>query len=125
MNENISRILKMVEEGKIDAAKAAELIDAINSKENDNAVESKKSSVKMLKIKVVSAEEGEKVNLNFPVNFIKASLKAFGKLPINIAEDEGQEINLQSISDAIENGVPGKIMEITTKKGDNVEIVIE
>jgi hypothetical protein len=125
MNENISKILKMVEEGKIDSAKAAELIDAINSKDNEESADSKKPSIKMLKIKVNSVDEGEKVNVNVPVNFIKATLKACGKMPINIAEDENHEINMQAISDAIENGISGKIMEITTKKGDNVEISIE
>ncbi|RPI16576.1 MAG: hypothetical protein EHM58_11640 [Ignavibacteriae bacterium] len=125
MNENISKILKMVEEGKIDAAKAAELIDAINSKEKDEPSESKKPSIKMLKIKVISEGEDEKVNIKFPVKFIKASLKAFGKMPINIDGDKDNDIDLQAIADAIEHGIEGKIMEITTKKGENVEIVIE
>ena len=125
MNENISKILKMIEEGKIDASKGAELIDAITSKEKSELTETKPHGVKMLKIKVITAEEGEKVNVKFPVKFIKASLKAFGKMPINIDGDNNNEINMQAISDAIENGIEGKIMEVTTKKGDNVEIVIE
>ncbi len=125
MNENISKILKMIEEGKIDASKGAELIDAITSKEKSELTETKPHGVKMLKIKVITADEGEKVNVKFPVKFIKASLKAFGKMPINIDGDNNNEINMQAISDAIENGIEGKIMEVTTKKGDNVEIVIE
>jgi hypothetical protein len=125
MNENIAKILKMIEEGKIDASKGAELIDAITSKEKSELTETKPHGVKMLKIKVITADEGEKVNVKFPVKFIKASLKAFGKMPINIDGDNNNEINMQAISDAIENGIEGKIMEVTTKKGDNVEIVIE
>ena len=125
MNENITKILKMVEEGKIDAAKAAELIEAINSKENEETAEVKKTGEKMLKIKVISADDEEKVNVKFPIKFIKASLKAFGKMPINVHGDTNHEIDMQAIADAIENGIEGKIVEVTSKKGENVEIVIE
>ena len=125
MNENISKILKMVEEGKIDAAKAAELIDAINTKENTETAEVKTTGEKMLKIKVNTQEGDEKVNIKFPIKFIKASLKAFGKMPINVQGDTNHDIDMQTIADAIENGIEGKIVEITSKKGENVEIVIE
>jgi hypothetical protein len=123
MNENISKILKMVQEGKLDAEKAAELIEAINSKEESKEI--KPRTEKMLKIKVITADEGEKVNVKFPIKFIKASLKAFGKMPINIEGDEENKIDVQAIADAIENDIDGKIVECCTKKGDNVEIVIE
>jgi hypothetical protein len=46
-------------------------------------------------------------------------------MPINIDGDKSNEIDMQAISDAIENGIDGKIVECCTKKGDNVEIVIE
>lgn len=125
MNENISKILKMVEEGKIDAAKAAELIDAIKTKEDEEPASQKKHSIKMLCVKVSKEGEGEKVNINFPVKFIKASLKAFGKMPINIEGDINNEIDLNALSEAIENNIEGKIMEITTKKGECVVLSIE
>jgi hypothetical protein len=125
MNENITKILKLVEEGKIDAAKAAELIEAINSKEKEESTEVKPKGEKMLKIKVITVDEGEKVNVKFPIKFIKASLKAFGKMPINIDGDKDNNIDVQAIANAIENDIDGKIVECCTKKGDNVEIVIE
>lgn len=123
MNENISKILKMVQEGKLDADKAAELIEAIKTKEENT--EAKPKTEKMLKIKVITADDSEKVNVKFPIKFIKASLKAFGKMPINIDGDDENKIDMQAISDAIENEIDGKIVECCTKKGDNVEIVIE
>ena len=123
MNENISKILKMVQEGKLDAEKAAELIEAINTKEESKEI--KPRTEKMLKIKVITADDGEKVNVKFPIKFIKASLKAFGKMPINIEGNEENKIDVQAIADAIENDIDGKIVECCTRKGDNVEIVIE
>jgi phosphotransferase system HPr-like phosphotransfer protein len=124
MNEAISKILKMVEEGKIDAAKAAELIDAISNKKEEEAAAPKAQSEKMLKIRVLSGA-GEKVNIKLPIKFIKTGLKAFGKIPINIDGDEEQRIDVQAIAHAIENDIEGKIVDCCTSKGDNVEVVIE
>jgi hypothetical protein len=125
MNENITKILKMVEEGKIDAAKATELIEAINTKEKEESTEIKPRGDKMLKIKVIAANQDEKVNVRFPIKFIKASLKAFGKIPINIDGDKDNNIDMQAIAEAIENDIDGKIVDCCTNKGENVEIVIE
>lgn len=123
MNENITKILKMVQEGKLDPDKAAELIEAIKTKEE--SPETKPKTEKMLKIKVITADQNEKVNVKFPIKFIKASLKAFGKVPINIDGDEDNKIDVQAIADAIDNDIDGKIVECCTAKGENVEIVIE
>jgi polyhydroxyalkanoate synthesis regulator phasin len=125
MNESIKKILKMVEEGKLDADKAAELIEAINTKEKEETAEVKPKGEKMLKIKVITADKDEKVNVKFPIKFIKASLKAFGKVPINIDGDKDNNIDVQAIAEAIENDIDGKIVECCTKKGENVEIIIE
>jgi hypothetical protein len=125
MNENITKILKMVEEGKIDAVKATELIEAINTKEKEDSTEIKSKGDKMLKIKVIAANQDEKVNVRFPIKFIKASLKAFGKIPINIDGDKDNNIDMQAIAEAIENDIDGKIVDCCTSKGENVEIVIE
>lgn len=124
MDENIKRILKMVEEGKIDAAKASELIEALNGKEPAVTTNASASSEKMLKVKVLSSK-GETVNINLPIKFVKSSLKAFGKIPINIHGDTNHDIDVQAIADAIESGVEGKIVDIKGKNGDTVEVTIE
>lgn len=125
MQEEIMRILKMVEEGKISSEKASELIEAINSKkvpetpfQNEHINESR-----ILRIKVISAEKGETVNLQFPIKFVSGMLKMFGKMPMNV--DNMSEIDMRAIQDAIEAGTVGKIVEIKSSKGDIIEISIE
>lgn len=124
MNEAVNKILKMVEEGKIDAAKAAELIDAINEKKEEESSAPKVQGDKMLKIKVLS-NKGEKVNIKLPLKFIKSGLKAFGKIPINIDGSTEEKIDVKAIAYAIENDIEGKIVDCCTSKGDSVEVVIE
>ena len=126
MDENIQKILKMVEEGKIDSQKASELIQALKEKETSEQTPSVNGKAKALRIKVNSSK-GEDVDINFPLKFIKASIKAFGKLPVNIkgSVDGVEDIDMKAITDAIENDIEGDIMNIKTGKGDDIKIVIE
>lgn len=129
MNEEMSKILKMVQEGKITSEKAEQLIEALNVKStsiepiqtvsNDTEIINK-----MLKIKVTSID-GDNVNVNLPVKFIKAMLKTIGKIPItdNIKGMENLDLNL--ISDAIDNNLSGKIVDVKSSNGDLVEVSIE
>ena len=137
MNEEISRILKMVEEGKIDSDKAMQLIEALKgeSKEfvildkspTNNSHGNSKFKVKMLRIKVRS-KENDIVNINLPLAFVSGMIKTFGKIPnvnVNGMSDIDIEAMTQTILDAIDGGIGGKIVDIQTADGDTVEIVIE
>lgn len=129
MNEEMSKILKMVQEGKITSEKAEQLIEALNVKSTSiepiQTVSNDTDIInKMLKIKVTSIN-GDNVNVNLPVKFIKAMLKTIGKIPItdNIKGMENLDLNL--ISDAIDNNLSGKIVDVKSANGDLVEVSIE
>lgn len=126
MNEEISRILKMVEEGKITSDKAQELIEALNVKNTSIQQTAPDNDImnKMLKIKVKS-NDGDDVNVNLPIKFIKTMLKSFGKIPIDNGVKGMENIDLNVISDAIDNGIIGKIIDVHSKDGDDVEVTIE
>ncbi len=123
MKEDISRILKMVEEGKIDASKAAELIDALDNK--NEIVKSDTSSSyndKMLKVNVIS-KEGDNVHVKLPVKVIKALGSAVVKMP-GISDKVG-EIDMDMILRALDSEVIGKIVDVQSANGDFVEVVVE
>lgn len=126
MKEEVKRILKMVEDGKIDSEKGAELIEALNGKEESSAVcvsnLPEDYGNKMLKIKVNSAD-GDNVNINVPVKVIKALGGAVNKIPGVNKEIEG--IDMQAIMGALDVGMEGKIVDVHSADGDIVEIVIE
>jgi hypothetical protein len=123
MNENITRILKMVEDGKISADKAAELIEAIKGKETETGQDNQgRSGEKMFKVNVLSGK-GDKIKIRLPVKFVKSSLKAFGKMPVNVKGCE--EIDMKVITDAIENDIEGEIVTVKSCDGDDIEIKIE
>lgn len=129
MKEDISRVLKMMEEGKIDASKATELISAIKEKDKEliPAVSLNKTSNldKMLKVKVRSAQ-GDNVDVKVPIKLVKAVLNATGKIPgISMNGTSGIDIDIKMISDAIENDIDGRIVDVKSANGDIVEVVIE
>lgn len=124
-DDDIIIVLKMVEQGKISALKAKEIIDTLN---NTKAVAPKKYEDKFLKVKVLSYE-GDKVNVQLPVKVIKEALKVTGKLPISTYIEGIEGINIDELMNALvaclNNEVIGEIVDISSSKGDTVKIVID
>lgn len=138
MNEKI-RILKMVEEGKLTAEQAVELIDALEK----NALEEMAANMqptgahpaahagdalydeKMLRI-IVDGAMGDKVNVQLPVKIIRQILRVTGKLPI---KTEGmQDLDLEALTTAIleclDNEAIGNIVEVEGADGTTVKVFI-
>ena len=129
MKDEISRVLTLVEEGKIDKEKASELINILQGKDQPELVTIKKEvpyGNKMLKIRVTS-EEGDNVNVNLPINLVKAVLKVGTTIAERIPEAEKyvKDINVDLLIEAIENELDGQIVDITSANGDKVFVVIE
>jgi len=123
MNEEIKRILKMVEDGKIDSDKATELIEALSSLPEAKQISVAGNSDKMLRVRVISGTE-DNVNVNIPVNFLKAIGNAVNNVKIpGVSEQEG--IDIKMIMEAIDNGLEGKIVDVKSSNGDLVEVSIE
>ena len=129
MSDEISRVLTMVEEGKLNKEKAAELIDVLQGKGNQVDLNKRTSTSylnKMLKIRVTS-EDGDNVNVNLPIKLIKAVLKVGTNIAKMIPESEKyvKDIDVELLIEAIENELDGQIVDVTSAKGDKVLVIIE
>ncbi|WHZ58459.1 hypothetical protein [Metabacillus hrfriensis] len=129
MKDEISRVLTLMEEGKIDKEKASELINILREKDQPELFSLKKEvpyGNKILKIRVTS-EEGDNVNVNLPINLVKAVLKVGTNIAEKIPEAEKyvKDINVDLLIEAIENELDGQIVDITSANGDKVFVVIE
>lgn len=127
MDEKL-RILKMVEEGTINAEQAAELMSAMNVElpaEQDVIVKSNYDK-KMFRI-IVDSVAGDKVKVQFPVGAIKKILKVTGKLPI--PENQLQGIDLSSMMDAVseclEDEMDGDFVNVEATDGTTVRIFVD
>lgn len=122
MNDKL-RILEMIENKTITAAEGAELLKALDQNEQKTVIRPKNEAFKMFKIKVLSAD-GDKVNVQIPVEFAKIALKS-GKGFMKVDQIEDLNLDFDQIIEMIERGVDGKLVDIESADGDFVEIVIE
>ena len=125
MNEEVMRILKMVEEGKLNADKAKELIDALEQPSQE-IITVKDYDNKMLRVNIES-HEGDEVKLKLPVKVIKTIIKATGKLPMMSTNVDGVNMDelIDIISSSLYSCVLGEILNINSSDGDIVKILVE
>jgi len=124
MSDDRLRILEMIENKTITAKEGAELLKAIDNSDDNKVVSKKvKNSFKMFKIKVLSAE-GDKVNVQIPLEFAKVALRS-GKGFMKIDQIDDMNLDLDLILEMIDQGTIGKIVDIESANGDLVEIIIE
>ncbi|HWL23980.1 MAG TPA: hypothetical protein VNR38_09570 [Ureibacillus sp.] len=129
MKEEITRVLTMVQEGKIDADKGSELIQILKEKEetgNELFEKPAKYLDKTLKIRVVSAEN-DNVTVNLPIKLVKVVLMAGHSIAASIPQSEKyvKDIDISLIIEAIENELDGQIVDIKSANGDTVSVIID
>jgi len=142
VNEEILRIMKMLEDGKITAEQATALVSAVKGTDEapkaPRSVEEKRMLMesdmakdqipgqKMLQVRVLS-ENGDKVKVNLPLNFVKGILKVTGKIPM-VDSEHMQGVNIEELMDAIilaiDSDLTGRIVDVETSTGDLVIIDI-
>ena len=107
MSEEMMRILKMLEQGKISADEASTLIDALGRAEGAPAG----GSGKMLRV-VVYKDDKEKpsVNVNIPIELIKFGLQFIPEEHRSRIEEKG--VDFSQIAEMIEAGAQGKLVEV-------------
>ncbi|MEK4754452.1 hypothetical protein MKX72_18300 [Priestia sp. FSL R5-0597] len=129
MKEEITKVLTMVQEGKIDAEKGSELIQVLKEKEETGNKLLKKPNEyldKTLKIRVVSTEN-DNVKVNLPIKLVKLVLMAGHSIAASIPQSEKyvKDIDINLIVEAIENELDGQIVDIKSANGDTVSVIIE
>lgn len=129
MKEEILRVLTIVQEGKIDADKGAELIQLLREKEETGSKQLEKTDKyldKTLKLRVLSAE-GDNVVANLPIKLVKVVLMAGLSIAASIPQSEKyvKDIDINLIIEAIENELDGQIVDVKSANGDTVSVIIE
>lgn len=119
------QILKMIEEGKINAAEGAELLRALDTKgDKPHTPEPLKgaSAPRWFRVRVTDVNTGRnKVNINIPMGLVNVGIKMGARFAPEI---EGER--LESILEAVRSGQHGKVMDITDDEdGERVEIFVE
>jgi hypothetical protein len=112
-------IIKADEAEKLLAALAIEVPEAPAVPSFPGFGEGKKAPFRMLKIFVDSAD-GDVIKIQIPVEFAK--LLKTGKFNVNL---EDADIDIDALIQMISQGVMGEIVNVESKDGDVVRIVVE
>lgn len=120
MNDERLRILKMVEEGKIEVDEANNLLETL---EVDKTPQKKKTG-RSKSIKILVEENGEeKVNISIPMILAKSFMKF---LPKNAKESlNNQDIDLDEIFSSVDSEVEGGTLVDIKDGTDHVIIKVE
>lgn len=127
------RVLKMVQDGKLSADQAAELLNALDSPTQTSqraaAAEdmSQRFSVggrggRWFRVRVTDTNSGKtRVNIRMPLSVVNAGLKMGMKFA-----PEVDGLNPQQLSELINNGELGQIVDVyDDEDGEHVEVFIE
>ena len=129
-NEERTRILKMIEEGKITAAEAAQLIEALDTQAQSNQAPtstvsddgSAKKVGRWFHVRVKDLASGKvRVNVRLPLSLISTGIKIGAKF-----SPEVEKLDADQLMDFIKSGEIGPIADIEdVEDGEHVEVFIE
>lgn len=125
-NEERMQILKMVEEGKITASEALELIEALEKGMNSSENAPKTKNTKWLRVDVKAENDKTKAKVNIPLSLLDVGLKIGTKFAPELKEASLEKIDIDEIVQAIKDGAEGKIVEVDAEDGKTkVEVYVE
>lgn len=122
LTEERMQILKMLEQGQINADEAAKLLAALESGRREAQYQTSASAPRWFRVRVTDLRSGKaKVNVNIPMSLVNVGLKMGAKFAPDM---EG--VNVDEIKQAIQSGVQGKIIDVEDEEDqEHVEIFIE
>jgi DUF4097 and DUF4098 domain-containing protein YvlB len=120
-SEERIKILKMVEEGKLTAEEAAQLLSSLGKSDRKRTATTDIES-RWLRVRVTDLTTGKpKVNVNIPMRLVNVGLRVGARF---IPDMEGVE--LTDLSQALEEGMTGKIIDVVDEEdNERVEIFAE
>ena len=125
MSEERKKVLKMLEEGKIDVEEAEQLLSTLGDKgiESEELGSEKEDGGEANFLKINVVEDGEeKVNISIPVGLVKALKQIIPEKAKERLNEKGIEID-KIISQVEKRTFSGKLMDIDDGKS-HVEIRI-
>lgn len=129
-SEERLKVLKMVQEGKITAEMAAELLKALDSTDKKKTSEEKnnnvsfpgRSSGRFFRIRVTDTDTGRtRVNVRLPLGMVNAGMRMGMRF-----SPEVEGLDATRLAEALASGETGQIMDIyDDEDGEHVEVYIE
>ena len=117
--EERMQILKMVEDGKIGAEEAGQLLEALDKPAKPGSSD---NSSKWFRVRVTDLSSGKpKVNVNIPLGLVNVGVRMGAKFAPDMSG-----IDVDEILRAVREGAQGRIVDVENQESDErVEIYVE
>jgi hypothetical protein len=118
------KILKMVQEGKLSADQAVELLEMLDK--SDSAIPAKSSNLNLagrwLRVRVTDTNTGKvRVNVRLPLSVVSSGIKMGMKFSPQV---EGLDVN--QLMEVIQSGEMGQIVDVVDEEdGEHVEVFVD
>lgn len=121
-NEKL-QILKMLQENKVSADEASQLLAALEAPKTTASG----GGAKWFRVRVLDLETGKaKVNVNLPIALIDVGLNIGLKFVPEGAMGQASGVDIQQLLEAIKHGASGKLVEVEDEdEGIRVEVIVE
>ena len=123
-SEERMKILKMINDGKINAEEGSQLLSALSQRSDKPHKTAKRSlSGQMLRVRVSDMSTGKaKVNVNVPMRLVDAGLNIAAQF---VPEMENGQM-MEAVKEALSENMSGKIVDVIDEEDqEHVEIFIE
>lgn len=132
--EEKTRILNMVQDGKLSAQDAIQLLEALEASSNEQSdekyellpIQSDGRKARWLKILVTDMNGKKKVNLKVPLALVRWGLRMGGK--VNFGNNSLKDLDLENVltEEMLNDGVPGVLVDVEDDdEGERVLITLE
>ena len=127
MNDEMKRILTMVENGKLTSDQAATLIASFEEKrEKKPLLEDSPYLNRILKVRVHS-ETNDNINVNIPIRLVKVLLETGIGIATKIPQAQAytENIDVELLLAAIDSELVGEIVNASLANGDSINVYVE
>lgn len=106
-------------------------VDHLLTGENEKVTllpENQRKPLEQLTLRVrIRSAEGDKIRVNLPMQLVKICMELGVDIAPNYAEgmDALRDLDVSKITELVEKGMIGKIVEIESAGGDMIEVVVE
>ena len=122
MEDEIKQVIKMVEQGKITAEEAENLIHVILDTPESGLHMAKTGKARFFKISM-NDDEGQKMDIAIPMGLVKFVKKFIPSQ--NIEQLSKQGLDIDEIISSVENAEKSELVNISGSEGELVRIWIE
>lgn len=122
METEKKQILEMVRDGKLTVEEAQKIIEAMDQGGESARSAASSRPARFLRVRVKD-EDGAKVNVSLPLSLVRVLWRFIPRDAMR--ELEEQNINVDAILAAIDEGAQGRLVDVEDEDGARVEIVVE